>query len=314
MNDQELENDRLIEEALDLIIRVHEDPDNPVTRELVARWSARSSQHEAAWHEVMEIHGMASLVIQKKRHPQQSDTVISRRRLLKAGAGGLTVLAAGAVFAPSLILQARADYQTGTGELRSVQLSDGIVMMLGPESAVALHDNHGQQQLELLSGMAYFDVVAAQNHPFTVEIGGFRARTFDASFDIGRHADFITSSVVRGNVELQAVNSWTLKSGDWLSANIDGQRYERGHREHEQTASWRDGLLIVERETIASVVARIARWHSSKIVIAQSAFGQNLVNGSYNLHTPLAALEAVVEPYGGKVRQISPFLTVISAF
>lgn len=50
MNDQELVNDRLIKEALDLIIRVHQDPDNPVTRELVTRWSARSPQHEAAWH------------------------------------------------------------------------------------------------------------------------------------------------------------------------------------------------------------------------------------------------------------------------
>jgi transmembrane sensor len=33
----------------------------------------------------------------------------------------------------------------------------------------------------------------------------------------------------------------------------------------------------------------------------------------FDLNQPIAALEAVVEPYGGKVRQISPWLTVISS-
>ncbi len=67
MTDETSHDDKLFEEALDLIIRVQGDPSNPVARELVQRWRARSAEHEAAWAEVAEIHGMAGQVLEDRR-------------------------------------------------------------------------------------------------------------------------------------------------------------------------------------------------------------------------------------------------------
>jgi transmembrane sensor len=86
-----------------------------------------------------------------------------------------------------------------------------------------------------------------------------------------------------------------------------------GTKDVGQIASWRDGMIVVERETIASVVSRVARWTNGRVVIASSQLAGQPVSGVYDLRQPLLALEAIVQPYGGKVRAIGPYLTVISA-
>ena len=87
---------------------------------------------------------------------------------------------------------------------------------------------------------------------------------------------------------------------------------ERGKRDASQIAAWRDGMIVAERETVSAVVAKIARWHRGRIMIAGPNFGSRRISGVFDLHDPVAALEAVVHPHGGKVRQISPWLTVVS--
>jgi transmembrane sensor len=60
------------------------------------------------------------------------------------------------------------------------------------------------------------------------------------------------------------------------------------------------------------VVAQIARWHRGRVLIADPGLAAAPVSGLFDLNDPDAALEAVVKPYGGKVRHISPWLTVLS--
>jgi transmembrane sensor len=87
---------------------------------------------------------------------------------------------------------------------------------------------------------------------------------------------------------------------------------DRGKREPGQVGMWRDRLLIADRETVTALVARIGRWIPGRIITADPYIGQQRVSGIFDLSNPLRALEAVVHPAGGRVRQISSFVTVIS--
>lgn len=59
-------------------------------------------------------------------------------------------------------------------------------------------------------------------------------------------------------------------------------------------------------------MSRIARWQPGRVVLAARSLADQRISGLFDLSNPIMALEAVVHPYGGKVRQISPYLTVIS--
>lgn len=317
MTDEQSKADKLFEEALGLIIRFQENPKNPIANELIARWRARGPDHEAAWAEVAEIHGMAGKIVDDQQRAERAKNAVSRRNVILGGLGGLAVAGTGALIGPDLLLRARADHITSTAELRRIDLADGSVVVLGPDSAIETQLTPAMHAVELLSGMAFFEVFPDSARPFRVTVDEMTITVLGTAFDIGRDADALTVSVKHGVVEAampasQLSQGARLSMGDWLTLDRRTLHVERGTRETSMIAAWREGMLVAERETVASVVARIARWQPGRVVIADPRVGKLRISGVFDLRNPLAALEAVVHLHGGAVRQVSPWLTIIS--
>jgi transmembrane sensor len=312
------EEDRLFEEALDLVIRLQNDPGNPVPLDMVQRWRARSTKHEKAWAEVAEIHGMTGKILMgRRRAARRTELGLTRRNLVIGGTIGLGAMAAGTLYGPGLLLKARADVLTATAEVRRVSLPDGSVATLGPDSAIAIGFDAEARRIDLLAGMAFFDVAPEPKRPFRVKTDRLTSTALGTAFDISNDAGFLTVAVDHGVVEVQtsasALSSGErLSAGQWLTLAQDTMAVERGFREPDQIATWRDGMIVADREAISVVVAKIARWQPGRTLIADPFFGSQRVSGVFDLHNPVRALEAVVQPYGGKVRRIPPYLTVIS--
>lgn len=306
--------DQLFEEALDLIIRLQNDPDNPVAQELARRWRSRGPDHEVAWAEVAELHGMAGKVISDRKKPPPP-AKISRR---KAVLGGTAIVAASAIFGPGAMLRLRADHLTCTAEILDVTLADGSTATLGPDSAIRSKFTATTRAVELLSGMAFFDVRRDVDRSFQVTVDDFIVTATGTAFEISKDAGFLSVSLDHGQVQVAAPISASLKieklaAGDWVSFGESGQTRERGRRDINQVAAWRYGTIIAERETLAAVVAKIGRWYSGRIVIPETQFASQQISGVFDTRDPRAALEAVVHPYGGKVRQVSPWLIAVSS-
>ncbi len=309
------DGERLFEEALDLVIRLQDDPASPVARELVQRWRARSPAHEAAWAEVAEIHGMAGKILGDRTRAARSRRGVSRRRAILGGTVALAAVGAGALYGPALLLRARADRVTATAELRRMTLPDGSVVTLGPESALRLGFSATARRVELLAGMAFFEVVSDPARPFQTVLDELVASAQAAAFDVSRDAGYVTVAVDRGVVEVAApapARRERLAAGEWLTLDESARTIVRGKRDAAQIGAWREGMIVAERETIDAVVARISRWQSGRVVMADPRFGHRRISGVFDVKDPVAALAAVVDPHGGKVRQLSPWLTVIS--
>lgn len=312
------EDDKLFDEALDLIIRLQNDPTNPVAQDLVRRWRARGPDHEAAWAEVAEIHGMAGKVFADQRKAELKAGDISRRKVILGGAAILGTAAAGAYYGPDALIRARADHATATAEVRRIDLPDKTIMTLGPDSAIRTDFTRNVRHVELLSGMAFFEVAKDTAHPFQSTVDRLTVTALGTAFDIGKDAGVLTVSVNHGRVEVVMPNSplsrgYQLAEGDWLALDESSLQLDRGTRDVSQIAAWRDGTIVAERETISSVIAKIRRWYSGRIVIADISLGSQRISGIFDLNDPILALEAVVHPHGGKIRQISPWLTVVSS-
>jgi transmembrane sensor len=120
---------------------------------------------------------------------------------------GLAALAAAAclafVFGGNLMLRIEADHMTATAEQRRVQLADGTVVLLAPESAIDVVYGAGTRRVRLLKGRAYFDV-AADRRPFVVQAGEVEARDIGTAFDIGLDVRGVDVAVREGIVDVGA--------------------------------------------------------------------------------------------------------------
>lgn len=317
MTEAKPDQDRLLDEAIDLIIRYQNDPGNPVAIEMIRTWRARDQQHEEAWARVSNVHGASGTLLNEKRRIERRESLGMTRR--NFAIGGMTVLGAGAAtysFGPDILTQARADYSTTKGEVRQIGLPDGSMATLGPQSAIALDFQGDRRTVDLLAGMSFFEVARDPARPFSVTSGTLRGTALGTAFDVSNDAGILTLSVDHGLVEVQADTILTtglkLSEGEWISLDPFSSSIDRGRREAGQIASWRDKLIIAERETITALVARISRWVPGRVVLADPFVGRQRVSGVFDLNDPVRALQAVVHPAGARVRQISSLLTVIS--
>jgi len=153
--------------------------------------------------------------------------------------------------------------------------------------------------------------------PFVVGSGGLSATALGTAFDVSNDAGVVSVSVDHGLVEARAPSlsfsgAERLGAGEWLTFDLSSHSLNRGDREAFQIAAWRTGMIVAEKETVSALVARISRWQEGQVVIADPFLGSRIVSGVFDLGDPLRALEAVVRPFGAKVRKITPFMTVIS--
>jgi transmembrane sensor len=174
-----------------------------------------------------------------------------------------------------------------------------------------------ERRVELLAGMAFFEVAKEVGRPFRSEVDDLTATALGTAFDLSRDAQVVSVAIDHGLVEVSLAGgagmpAERLAEGDWLTLDERTRAIGRGRRASDQIAAWRDGMIVADRETVAAVVARIARWQPGRIVIADPRFGALRISGVFDAHVPTMALEAVVQPHGGKVWRISPWLTVIS--
>ncbi|MFL9824026.1 FecR family protein [Rhodoplanes sp. SY1] len=306
---------RLLDEAIDLMIRLQNDADNPVALEMVRAWRARSPEHEGVWTLVSGAHGASGTVLTRRRKAARRGP--TRRKLVLVGAVAIGGGLAGWSVLPDLVMRRRADHVTAKGELRRVPLPDGSVATLGPDSAVALDDGPLSRGIVLLRGMAYFEVAPDPRRPFTVTAGGVTATALGTAFDVADDAGVVAVSVREGVVEARAAAPGLaagaqLRAGDWIAVDPAAQAVDRGRRDADQIAAWRDDRLVAERATVRALVERIARWIPGRVILADPFIGTQRVSGLFDLADPVAALAAVVHPAGARVRQIGPYLTVVS--
>ncbi|KAA3508882.1 MULTISPECIES: FecR family protein [Agrobacterium] len=309
---------RLLDEAIDLVIRLQVDPGNSVTLEMIRTWRKRGPEYEEAWSSVADAHGMSGKVLTDRATAENRKRLgLTRRNFVIGGTVGLGAALAGTIYGPSIILQAKADYFTAKGEIRDFQLQDGSVATLGPDSAIAVNYTPEKRGIDLLSGMSFFDVVRDPRRPFVVQTAGLTATAIGTAFDVANDAGILTISVDHGIVEARtSVSSREtgerLRQGEWLSFDPSSDGIQRGTRDLAQIAVWRDNVIVAERETVSALIARISRWYPGRIVIADPFVGSQRISGLFDLRNPQRALEAVVLPAGAQVRRISSNLTIIS--
>jgi transmembrane sensor len=297
-------------EAIDWLIRLQERPDDRALDRDFRAWLAASPAHAAAWAETRAVGDLMART--PPLQPQLWAKSKPARRTRRIAAAALALAAAIAVVCFShLPVRLTADYATGTAELLSVALPDGSTAQLAPDSALDVDYAEGRRRVTLLSGAAFFAVARDAAHPFTVRAGDTETTVLGTEFDVRLGGGGTTVAVRRGAVQVaNGATQARLAPGDWIRTGPRGA--VRGKGLPEQAGAWTRGELAARDMPVGEVVEALRAYFHGAILVTDRALAAERVTGLYALGDPAQTLRAIALTQGASLRQISPWLLVLS--
>lgn len=189
-----------------------------------------------------------------------------------------------------------ADYTTGFGERRIVRLEDGSRISLDSDSEVTVRYTRYARSLHLLKGQARFDVAHDVERPFSVVARDRKVVATGTAFNIDLTRPNVSVTLIEGHVvvldatgDAQSVQPSTRKvplvelhAGQELVATNDKASVVKDVNIKQVTA-WVSGQLVFTNETLSDVVARVNRYSTTPIVIADSDLADEKVSGVFNV-------------------------------
>lgn len=321
--------DAVLDAASAWAFRLQDAPDDSGLRAALAAWLAESEAHAQAWaltQRAWQVTGQTRAAFAHEwpaRSPASRDpsnvTPLRRRRYgVRVAALALAACLLLVFALPVLRVQFNADHATAVAEIREVVLKDGSRVTLAARSAIAVAFTAGGRDVTLLEGAAYFEVVPDAARPFTVRAGDISTTVTGTAFDVGMTDRTVSVAVASGSVQVARTSDLSSPLAD-LTAQ-QGVVVDRATGSVAETvlqpgavAAWRKGRLIVEDALLTDVVAALDRSHPGSITVASESLRAKRVTGVYDLTDPAGALQVLSAPYGGVVREFTPYLLVLSA-
>lgn len=214
-----------------------------------------------------------------------------RRALL---GGGLTAAAASlAVFA--LVITRTESYETQTGEVRSVALSDGSSVSIDAQSRIELDFDDHYRDVHMRDGKVLFRTTHDAKRPFRVILGNVTVTDIGTAFQISNsgEAQPVDVLVTEGEVQVDGPAGRTnLIAGQRASfsqvasSRVKPQVVAVAAADMERYLAWRDGKLDLDGETLDSAIGELNRHNRIQLRVDDPALGRESLYGSFRMNDP----------------------------
>ncbi|WP_027173246.1 DUF4880 domain-containing protein [Methylobacterium sp. 10] len=296
-------------EARAWIVRLTSGTATHADAEALTAWRARP-EHDAAFLAASKLWRQAGIALPEQVAPalvRVAPRDISRRRVLRSAGLGIasaSIAASGAAFLvnwPEL----SADFRTGTGEVRTIDLPGGVRIELDAETALDARTAEAGTLVLHAGGVAV--TVPADARPILLTVGPAHVATrpgMATEFVVRcRPAEGLTGwtggtdaelSCLSGSVKVVAepgAPPMVLAAGQ----GVDTKRGARGVHSIDtaSTAAWRRGLLVFRDTPLSQVVDDLNRYRPGRIVLGSSAISARRVTGIFHLSRPEEALTGI---------------------
>lgn len=297
----------LEDEALEWVVRLHTGHASDQDRQACEAWQGLSPAHqlafrsaEALWKEIGHV-GAARRPPTQATRPARLHNQRWWPRLRRWSLVACFLLATGWFLWEPLLNQYHlqtAHHRTGVGQQEQIVLQDGTRVMLNTDTALNVVYSPEQREIRLLRGEAAFTVTADRDRPFIVQSGDVTTRALGTQFVVRRHPHSVTVTVSEHAVQ---VSTSTTNNGPPLVLN-EGQQAsyseERGWSpphaiDANQLSAWQRGKLIIESQSLGSVIEELNRYRPGRILILNPALRTRNVTGVFDLTDPDAALRMI---------------------
>lgn len=228
---------------------------------------------------------------------------VSRRSLIWGGGAAAAAAGLGVVVLNSLEVRATR-YATIRGEIRTIPLADGSVMMMNTASAAAVRFSARQRHIELFEGEALFTVAKDPARPFRVVSGTTEVVALGTRFTVRNLKSEPTAVLVEeGVVDVVLKAGQEIRSAQ-LTSNMRAISVSHDSAAGlvttaldpsvvESETAWRQGMLAFRGTTLAEAVRQFDRYSESGIVIADPAVGAIPITGLFSAYRPREFIETI---------------------
>lgn len=202
-------------------------------------------------------------------------------------------------------------YATTVGEQRAVKLEDGSFVYLNTQSRVEVDYSEHERRVRLLSGEALFTVHHDASRPFRVYSADTVVQAIGTQFNVYRHDDRTTVSVVEGIVAVTderpgktvvaAVGETTpdapgagplrITAGEQANVSPAGHIEKRAQGDIEKAVAWRARRLVFRSESLADVAEQFNRYNTIKIRVEGEAVRARKLIGTFNADDPTSLVK-----------------------
>lgn len=312
-------------------------------RHALIQWTRESRLHEEAllemaalWDDMSVLNELSGLFpFRQKTHSQRVDR--ARQVGWKVAASMLFAMVLGAVlftspFEPSN--QLVADHEvvteelasTSLGQQKNITLSDGSVVHLNTDSAVAIRYSSSQRLITLLQGEAHFDVSHDPERPFIVAAGQNSVTAIGTAFNIELVDDQAFELVVtEGKVLVQDTHAEDADKVELLTgkrsivdqgvimfsgekALVDGVIADKARITRaliDKDLAWQQGMIIFQGEPLSVVLEEIARYTQIEFTLLQAELSDEKVAGYFKVGDIDGLLYALENGFGIKHVKVS---------
>lgn len=296
------EDVRLREEAVAWVIRLQNNGITQEERRAFEVWQAQSPQHALIYRTVStvwespELTAAAAVVAEARPSWLESKPTFSLRWLVLTAACLVFVV----LLVDHLDIRTRwqADYQTGTGERRTVELPDRSIATLNTRSAIALSFDGLARRIRLLKGEMLLNVQHDSERPFLVESPDITVRAVGTAFVVRTDSGGDRITVLEGAVEVESKAKTDVPVAVTAGSQIRTEQQHLGRPQAVDVAtasSWTRGRLVVQDVPFAQVLADLQRYHSGTIILMNQQVGRIKVTGTYNVDDPVGALALLLQ-------------------
>lgn len=305
----------VVKQAIDWLLRLRNNADNPRLRQQCETWRAAHHEHEQAWQRVQslqqELHGNLRAVPAQVAFDtlENSAQRLGRRQALKL-LGGVMLLGSAAWLGKEQLAwqQWNADFATATGERRGFQLPDGTRLELNTDSAADMDFTARQRLIRLSRGELMLtcgtDPQADSSRPLLVSTRQALFEGFDARFVVRLEDGCTRLSVTAGSVVIHSPHT-----ADGASARVQaGQSYLVSATQavparplDMDVGAWADGLIVTRNMRLADFIQEVGRYRPGYLGCADE-IGDLRLSGVYRLEDTDKLLALVAQTLPVRLR------------
>jgi transmembrane sensor len=259
-------------------------------------WYAADVRHQGAYARALAIDNAVQIATGNHVLPTRSgafeqNLVLSRRRNLMLGGLAAAMAIVTGKFGYSALHQGTV-LTTAKGEFRRIPLQDESIASINSGSQIEVSFTRHQRRIDLRKGEAWFEVAKDTSKPFIVAAGDALIRAVGTAFSVRRLAAGSEVLVTEGTVEVWSRDGTAARrlvtAGEhaFLAQDAKAIPVTRQPDEVNRRLAWREGKLVLTRQTLGEAVADFNRYSTRTIVIADPSLQEKRLIGQYQLDAP----------------------------
>jgi len=272
-------------------------------------WLDESMAHRVAYWRLKAAYARTDRLAALRRPANEKSARLRFLPLLTSIAAAAVIAVIGAAVIANYALRPQDRvYATPVGGHQIVSFADGSKIELNTNTAIRARMTTEQRTIWLDCGEAYFTVKHDAAHPFVVMIGDRRVTDLGTRFIVRRQTGQTEIAVVQGAVRFDAPGVQSsaqiamLRPGDVAMVTADSMSItKRSSNELGKELSWRRGVVVFNRTTLADAASEFNRYNARKIVIADPAAASLAIDGTFSTTDQAAFIDAARTIFGLRV-------------